>query len=80
MGNSGSTLLDFEEGLYFGDSQYGNMIKYYLTLERILALEWFILKLQFPSSEIINMDHALECGLPFWKEDEFDSRAISMPK
>jgi hypothetical protein len=45
MGNSGSTLLDFEEGLYFGDSQYGNMIKYYLTLERILALEWFILKL-----------------------------------
>lgn len=23
------------------------------------------------------MEHALDCGLPFWKEDEFDSRATS---
>lgn len=43
--NSGSALLDYEEGLYFGDSQYGNMMRYYLALERILTLEWFILKL-----------------------------------
>lgn len=80
VGNSGSTLLDYEEGLYFGDSQYGNMIRYYLTLERILTLEWFIVKLQFPTNEVINMEHALECGLPFWKEDEFDARTITMPK
>jgi hypothetical protein len=80
VGNSGSALLDYEEGLYFGDSQYGNMIRYYLTLERILTLEWFIVKLQFPTNEVINMEHALESGLPFWKEDEFDARSISMPK
>jgi len=51
------------------------MIKYYITLERILALEWFITKLQFAPKEVINMEHALECGLPFWREDEFDARA-----
>lgn len=78
--NSGSALLDYEEGLYFGDSQYGNMMRYYLALERILTLEWFILKLQFPSNDIINMENSLECGLPFWKEDEFDARAQSTPK
>jgi hypothetical protein len=75
IGNSGSALLDYEEGLYFGDSQYGNMMRYYITLERILTLEWFINKLQFLPSEVINMEHALESGLPFWKEDEFDARS-----
>lgn len=72
--SAGSAILDFEEGLYFGDSQYGNMIRYYLTLEKILTVEWFINKLQFPPDEVINMEHAIECGLPFWKEDEFDAR------
>jgi hypothetical protein len=64
--------MDYEEALYFGDSLYGNMIRYYITLERVIMLEWFINKLQFRSDEVINMEHALDCGLPFWKEDEFD--------
>jgi len=69
--------MDYEEALYFGDSLYGNMIRYYLTLERVIMLEWFINKLQFRSDEVINMEHALDCGLPFWKEDEFDQRIKS---
>jgi hypothetical protein len=48
------------------------MIRYYLTLERVIMLEWFINKLQFRSDEVINLELALDCGLPFWKEDEFD--------
>jgi len=80
IGTTGSAFLDYEEGLYFGNSQFGNMIKYYITLERILALEWFIVKLQFAPKEVINMEHALDCGLPFWKEDEFDARATTMPE
>lgn len=79
MGSTGTALLDYEEGLYFGNSQYGNMIRYYISLERVLALEWFIAKLQFSPNEVINIEHALECGLPFWKEDEFDARAKSTP-
>lgn len=45
MGAAASVLLDYEEAQYFGNSQYGNLIKYYIALERILALEWFIIKL-----------------------------------
>lgn len=53
------------------------MIRYYLTLERVIMLEWFINKLQFRSDEVINLELALDCGLPFWKEDEFDQRIKS---
>ena len=37
--------LDFEEALYFGESKYASISRYYGSLERIVALEWFINKL-----------------------------------
>ncbi len=44
-------------------------------MERILTIEWFIKQLQFRSEEVVHFNHAIECGLPFFSDDEFDSRA-----
>jgi hypothetical protein len=29
---------------------------------------------------VIHIDNAIECGLPFWKEDEFESRVTAQNK
>lgn len=50
------------------------MMRYYLLMERILQLEWFINKIQFRASELIHLENAIESGGPFWQEDEFDAR------
>lgn len=42
IGKSGTNILDYEEALYFGDSKYAQLIRYYMSLERIANLEWFI--------------------------------------
>lgn len=39
------SALDYEEGLFFGESQYAQMARYYMLLARILELEWFINKI-----------------------------------
>lgn len=39
------STLDYEEGLFFGESQYASMARYYMLLERIMELEWFINKI-----------------------------------
>ena len=43
--DSKAFILDYEEALYFGESKYAQMSRYYVALERILTIEWFILKL-----------------------------------
>lgn len=45
LGNSAGTLLDYNEALYFGDSKYAQLSRYYVSLERIITVEWFINKL-----------------------------------
>lgn len=45
IGRSAGTLLDYHEALYFGDSHYSQLARYYTSLERILALEWFLIQL-----------------------------------
>jgi len=70
--------LDYEEALYFGDSKYANFSRFYVSLERILTIEWFIQKLQFRPDEVISIDNAIECGQLFWSLDEFDSRINEM--
>lgn len=42
IGKSGGSLLDYEEALYFGDSKYAQMTRYYVSLERIISIEWFM--------------------------------------
>ena len=70
--------LDYKEAIYFGDSKYADLTRYYVTLERILTLEWFLTKLQFRSDEVINIDSAIESGCLFWRPDEFDKRVNDM--
>ena len=41
----GYPLVDYEEALQFGQSQFARMFRYYQYLERIISLEWFICKL-----------------------------------
>ena len=41
----GYPMLDYEEALFFGQSKFAKMIRFYQYLERILNLEWFICKL-----------------------------------
>lgn len=53
------------------------MVRYYLLLERIMQLEWFVNKIQFKTSELIHLDTAVESGMPFWQEDDFDARISS---
>jgi len=43
-------------------------------LERILTVEWFILKLQFRADEICQMEQAMESGTLFWGFDDYDDR------
>lgn len=50
------------------------MTNYYQVLQRILYLEWFQTKLQFDAVDVLRMEHHLGCGLPYWKDDEFDQR------
>ena len=71
-GNSLGGLLDYAEALYFGDSVYCRLLGYYQSLERIIALEWFIYKLQLRQRDVVYLDTAIEAGLPFWQEDDFD--------
>ena len=70
--------LDYEEAIYFGDSKYADLTRYYVALERIMTLEWFLTKLQFRSDEVISIDNAIESGCLFWKPDEFDKRVSDM--
>jgi len=74
LGHSAGTVLDYEEALYFGDSNYAQLTRYYISLERIINIEWFINKLQFTPQEVIHIDNAIECGLPFWQPDDYDRR------
>ena len=69
--------LDYEEAVYYGESKYAVMARYYLGLERISTLEWFINKLQFRTDEVVHLENAIQNGLPFWREDEFDQRMMS---
>ena len=41
----GYPMLDYEEAANYGQSKFAKMIRYYQYLERILQLEWFIVKL-----------------------------------
>ena len=45
IGESAGSLLDYEEALYYGDSKYASLIRYYQFLERIITIEWFLNKL-----------------------------------
>jgi len=45
IGKSAGTLLDYEEALYFGDSSYASLTRYYFSLERIITMEWFMRQL-----------------------------------
>jgi hypothetical protein len=69
---NGNRTLDYEEAMYFGDSKYAKLIAYYQNLERILQLEWFMNKLRFRRDQVVCIDHAVETGLPFWHETEFE--------
>jgi hypothetical protein len=52
------------------------MTRYYISLERILSLEWFIKSLSLKVDDIISFNNAIESGIPFFKSDDFDTRAI----
>ena len=69
---NGARTLDYEEAMYFGDSKYAKLIAYYQNLERILQLEWFMNKLRFRRDQVVFIDSAVEAGLPFWHETEFE--------
>ncbi len=43
--NQTGSILGYEEALYFGDSKYAGMSRFYVYLERIITLEWFIKQL-----------------------------------
>ena len=34
--------LDYDEAMGYSDSSYGQIAQFYIYLERIMALEWFI--------------------------------------
>jgi hypothetical protein len=72
-----SPALDYAEAMYYGDSKVASLAKYYIGLERIITLEWFINKLQFKTNEVVYLEQAIETGLPFWKEDDFDARPLN---
>jgi len=75
MGTAGSHhVLEYDEALYFGDSKYAALIRFYLYLERTLSIEWFIRQLEFGSESMIHFTHAIDSGLPFFRPDEFESR------
>jgi hypothetical protein len=75
MGTAGSHhVLEYDEALYFGDSKYAALIRFYLYLERILSIEWFIRQLEFTSEDMIHFTHAIDSGLPFFRPDEFENR------
>ena len=70
----GYPMLDYEEALNFGTSRFAVMARYYQYLERILNLEWFITKLQFTQDTVVHMDNAINLGLPFWGDTEYERR------
>ena len=70
----GYPLLDYEEELGFGQSKFAKLTRYYQYLERILNLEWFICKLQFRQDAVVHMDNAINLGLPFWMDTEYEKR------
>ena len=75
MGNAGNHhVLEYDEALYFGDSKYASLIRFYLYLERTISIEWFIRQLDSSSESMIHFMHAIDSGLPFFKPDEFESR------
>jgi len=57
--------------MHYGDSKIASLAKYYLGLERIITLEWFINKLQFKTNEVVDLENAIENGLIYWKEDDY---------
>ena len=74
LGQSAGDQLDYAEALYFGDSKFAVLSRYYHALERVFQLEWFTCKLRFRPEEQIYIDSAINTGCAFWKEDEFDAR------
>ena len=70
----GYPMLDYEEALSFGHSRFAKMIRFYQYLERILNLEWFIIKLQFRQDTVVHMDNAINLGLPFWADTDYERR------
>lgn len=70
----GYPLVDYEEALQFGHSQFAKMFRYYQYLERIISLEWFICKLQFKQETLVHLDEALTLGLPFWFDTDYEKR------
>jgi len=74
IGRSGGSLLDYEEALYFGDCEYASVSRFYVAIERILAIEWFIKQLGFRASDVIEFDHAVECGLLYFIDDPQEAR------
>jgi len=44
IGLSAGSILDYEEALYFGDSKYAALMRFYQSLERIMQIEWFLIK------------------------------------
>lgn len=70
----GYPLLDYEEELNFGHSKYAKLIRLYQYIERIINLEWFICKLQFRQDTVVHMDNAINLGLPFWMDTDYEKR------
>lgn len=70
----GYPMLDYEEALFFGQSKFARMIRFYQYLDRILNLEWFICKLQFRQDTVVHMDNAIKLGLPFWLDTKYEKR------
>ena len=71
---AGNVSIGSEEALSFGHSKFAKMIRFYQYLERILNLEWFIIKLQFRQDTVVHMDNAINLGLPFWVDTDYERR------
>ena len=70
-------MLDYEEAANFGHSKFAKLMRYYQYLERILQLEWFITKLQFQQDVVVHLDNAINLGLPFWKQTDYEKRRMA---
>jgi hypothetical protein len=50
---------------------------FYAVIDRVIQLELFFMRLEFEPQDIIKVEHAFWCGLPLWKNDDFDNRLKS---
>ena len=66
---------EYQEALNFSESKYSRLVQYYILLERIFAIEWFIIKMQFRSNSVIKIEDSIESGCLYWTLDSFDKRA-----